>query len=182
MKTMISGIAMAAALSLSVPALAAKPKADPVAEADTFVAQAEKELGDYSVLNARANWINANFITDDTDAIAAEFGARGTELGVKYAKGAAKFDGVKGLSFDTRRKLDILKQGLVLPAPDKPGAADELNQIATRLQSEYGKGKGTLNGQPINGSDIEEAMGTNRNPDQLKEMWVSWHDNVGAPM
>ena len=184
MKTMISGIAMAVALGLSMPAQAAKPrpKADPVAEADAFVAQADKELGDYSVLNARASWINANFITDDTDAIAAEFGARGTELGVKYAKGAAKFDGVTGLSFDTRRKLDILKQGLVLPAPDKPGAADELNQIATRLQSTYGKGKGTLKGQPINGSDIEEAMGTNRNPEELKEMWVSWHDNVGTPM
>ena len=25
-------------------------------------------------------------------------------------------------------------------------------------------------------------MGTNRNPEELKEMWVSWHDNVGAPM
>jgi len=179
---MISSFAIAAALGLAMPALAAKPKTDPVAEADAFVAQAEKELGDYSILNARAQWINANFITEDTDAIAAEFGARGTELGVKYAKGAAKFDDVKGLSFDTRRKLDFLKQGLVLPAPDKPGAADELNQIATRLQSAYGKGKGTLNGQPINGSDIEEAMGTSRNPDDLKEMWVSWHDNVGAPM
>jgi peptidyl-dipeptidase A len=25
-------------------------------------------------------------------------------------------------------------------------------------------------------------MGTNRNPEELKEMWASWHDNVGAPM
>ena len=182
MRTMISSFAIAAALGLAMPALAAKPKTDPVAEADAFVAQAEKELGDYSILNARAQWINANFITEDTDAIAAEFGARGTELGVKYAEGAARFDDVKGLSFDTRRKLDFLKQGLVLPAPDEPGAADELNQIATRLQSAYGKGKGTLNGKPISGSDIEEARGTNRDPDDLKEMWVSWHDNVGAPM
>lgn len=181
MKRMISRFALAAALSLSAPALA-QPAGGGAADADAFVAQAEKELADYSILNARSQWINSNFITDDTDAIAAEFGARGTELGVKYAKGAAKFDNAKGLSFDTRRKLDFLKQGLVLPAPDKPGAADELNQIATRLQSTYGKGKGTLKGQPINGSDIEEAMGTNRNPDELKEMWVSWHDNVGAPM
>lgn len=181
MKRMISRFALAAALSLSAPALA-QPAGGGASDADAFVAQAEKELADYSILNARSQWINSNFITDDTDAIAAEFGARGTELGVKYAKGAAKFDDAKGLSFDTRRKLDFLKQGLVLPAPDKPGAADELNQIATRLQSTYGKGKGTLKGQPINGSDIEEAMGTNRNPDELKEMWVSWHDNVGAPM
>jgi peptidyl-dipeptidase A len=25
-------------------------------------------------------------------------------------------------------------------------------------------------------------MGASRNPDELKEMWVSWHDNVGQPM
>ena len=25
-------------------------------------------------------------------------------------------------------------------------------------------------------------MGTNRDPEKLKEMWTSWHDNVGAPM
>jgi peptidyl-dipeptidase A len=50
------------------------------------------------------------------------------------------------------------------------------------MQGVYGKGQGTLKGQPINGSDIEAAMGTNRNPDELKEMWTSWHDNVGTPM
>jgi peptidyl-dipeptidase A len=25
-------------------------------------------------------------------------------------------------------------------------------------------------------------MGTNRNPAELREMWTSWHDMVGAPM
>src|SRR5205085_12698339 len=53
---------------------------------------------------------------------------------------------------------------------------------ATRLQSSYGKGKGTLEGKPINGSDIEEAMGRVRDPAKLQEMWTSWHNNVGAPM
>ncbi len=180
MRNLILRVALALALTSSQSALA-QPSAD-AAQAATFVAQAEKELAAFSVLAGRANWINATYITDDTDAIAAEFGARGTEMSVRLAKGAAKFDGVKGLSFDVRRKLDFLKQGIVLPAPDKPGAAEELNVIATRLQSQYGKGKGTLDGKPINGSDIEEAMGTGRDPDKLKEMWTSWHNNVGAPM
>ena len=39
-----------------------------------------------------------------------------------------------------------------------------------------------LDGQPINGSDIEAAMGTTRDPAKSKEMWTSWHDNVGRPM
>jgi peptidyl-dipeptidase A len=150
------------------------------AEAAAFVAQAEKELSALSLSTERANWINATYLTDDTDAMAAEFGARSTQLSVRLAKEAAKFNDVKG--FDVRRKLDFLKQGIVLPASQKPGAAEELSAIATRLQSQYGKGKGTLEGKPINGSDIEEAMGKLRDPEKLKEMWVSWHDNVGAPM
>src|SRR5882672_718001 len=177
MNTLTLRAALLVAIMLSTPAFA-----QTVADAAGFIAQAEKELAAHSVLASRADWINRTYITDDTDALAAEFGARGTEMSVRLAKGAAKFDGAKGLSFDVRRKLDFLKQGIVLPAPDKPGAADELNVIATRLQSQYGKGKGTLDGKPINGSDIEEAMGKARDPDKLKEMWTSWHDNVGAPM
>ena len=152
------------------------------AQAEAFVGQAEKELAAHSVLAERAEWINRTYITEDTDALAAVFGARGTELGMRLAKGAAKFDGTPGLSFDVRRKLNALKQSIILPAPDQPGAAGELNVIATRLQSQYGKGKGMLGGKPINGSDIEEAMGTIRDPAQLAEMWTSWHDQVGGPM
>ncbi|MFV0624768.1 M2 family metallopeptidase [Sphingomonas sp. ac-8] len=161
------------------PAAAAAPTA---AQADALVARAEQEMGDFSLDAARIAWVNATYITDDTDALAAKSGAIGTEMGVRYALEAAKFDGVKGLSYDTRRKLDILKNGLTLPAPTRPGAAQQLSDLATKMASAYGKGRGTRNGQPINGSDIEAAMGTSRDPNELKEMWVSWHDNVGAPM
>ena len=176
-----------AALLMAAPALAKKNPAPAAAQAsagdaDAFVAAAEKELGDYSIYAAQVGWINATYMTDDTDAVNARVGAELTEMQVRLAKGAARYDDVAGLGFDTRRKLDILKQGIVLPAPDTPGAAKELNDLATRLQSAYGKGRGTLRGQEINGSDIEAAMGTNRNPAELKEMWVSWHDNVGKPM
>jgi peptidyl-dipeptidase A len=171
----------AATCILTAPALA-QPKAKSAGDAEAFVARAEKELADLSVLTNRAEWINATYITDDTDALAAEFGARTTQLSVRLAKGAAKFDGAGGLSFDVRRKLGLLKQSIVLPASDRAGAADELNVIATRLKSAYGKGKGTLDGKPINGSDIEEAMGNVRDPEKLREMWTSWHDNVGTPM
>ncbi|MGC3957129.1 MAG: M2 family metallopeptidase [Verrucomicrobiota bacterium] len=162
--------------------LATSGYAQTATEAEAFVVQAEKELATYTTSASRMNWVNLTYITEDTDALAAEFGARGTEMSVRLAKDAAKFDKTKGLSFDVRRKLDFLKQSIVLPAPQKPGAADELNVIATRLQSSYGKGKGTLEGKPTNGSDIEEAMGIVRDPEKLKEMWTSWHDNVGTPM
>jgi peptidyl-dipeptidase A len=180
MLNLTSRVALVFALTLGY-GLCAQSKPTPE-QAAAFIAQAEKELAAFSLLAERVDWINRTYITEDTDALAAEFGARGTEMSVRLAKGAAKFDGVQGLSFDVKRKLRFLKEGITLPAPQKPGAADELNVIATRMQSQYGKGKGTLDGKPINGSDIEEAMGNIRDAEKLKEMWTSWHDNVGAPM
>ena len=190
MKIAISLAALAAAIAVQplhaeeavAPAAAAAAATPTAADADAFVAEAEKTFADYIVEASQTAWVNATFITDDTDALAASSGAKGTELSVKYALGAAKYTDVPGLSYDTKRKLNILRSGLVLPAPTKPGAAQELNEIATRLQSTYGKGKGTLDGKPINGSDIEAEMGKPHTPDEYKEMWVSWHDNVGAPM
>lgn len=189
-RTAVSTLAVALSLAAAAPAFAQAAPAAPAAstaaptaaDADALVARAEKEFADYSLDASRIAWVNATYITDDTDALAAKSGAIGTEMGVRYALEAAKFDGVKGLSYDTRRKLDILKNGLTLPAPTRPGAAQQLSDISTRMASSYGKGRGTKGGQPINGSDIEAAMGSSRDPNELKEMWVSWHDNVGAPM
>lgn len=187
MKNLVSIAAMAIA-TLSVPSVALAQDAPPalaaptIADAEAFLAKAERDLFDFSVEGAKVAWINATYITDDTDALAAKYGEIGTEKAVQYALDAAKYQNVAGLPAATKRKLDILRGGLVLPAPTTEGAAKELSEIATRLNSAYGKGKGTLNGKEINGSDIEAAMGTNRNPEELKEMWTSWHDNVGAPM
>jgi len=180
MKLAVSTFSLALSLALSSPALA--QTAPTAADADKFVAAAEKEIGDFTLFNAQVAWINQTYITDDTDAVASRVGAQGTELGVRYATEAAKYQAIPNLSYDTKRKLDFLRGGLTLPAPTTEGAAVELNTIATRLQSTYGKGKGTLKGQPISGSDIEAEMGTNRDPDLLKEMWASWNNNVGSPM
>ena len=189
MKTAASIVAIAT-MALATPAWAKHHEPDGMeesapptaADARQFVDQTEKKLFDFSIDAARTYWINSNFITDDTDALAAKVGAEGTTMSVEAALEAAKFNDVKGLDAVTRRKLDKLRGGIVLPAPTTEGAATELNQIATKLNSAYGKGKGTLNGKEINGSDIEAAMGTNRNPEELAEMWESWHSNVGAPM
>nr|WP_294851282.1 M2 family metallopeptidase [uncultured Sphingomonas sp.] len=153
------------------------------ADADAFVASVEKDLFDYTVEASQVNWVNSTYITDDTNAMAARINAIGTEKSVKYGLEAAKYAAIPGLSYDTKRKLDILRNGIVLPAPTTPGAAQELATIQTGLQSQYGKGKGTLNGKPISGSDIEAEMGNLKHtPAEFSEMWVSWHDNVGAPM
>ena len=178
-----------AAMALTSPAQANHHEGDKdnnakptVEDAQKFIDETEKRMFDYSLEASKVYWINANFLTDDTDALAAKIGAEGTVMSVDAALAAAKYQNVSGLSDVATRKLNMLRGGIVLPAPTTEGAATELNEIATKLGSTYGKGKGVLKGKPINGSDIEAAMGTNRNPQELSEMWESWHNNVGTPM
>ena len=180
----IASAAPAAAQNVA-PATATADAAYPMTPqgAADWVAMVENEMGDFGVEYARVSWVNSTYITPDTDALAAKYGAQATEMSVRYANEAAKYAQVQGLDADVARKLDILRNGIVMPAPVRDGAATELNEIATSLNSQYGKGKGTLDGQEISGSDIEAEMGNlERTPEEYAEMWTSWHDNVGAPM
>ena len=157
------------------------PSAATADEVRAFVTRAETELGAESVRGARSAWIYSNFITHDTESLAADADAAFTAMQVRFALEAARYTDVAGLDAETKRKLTMLRTSIVLPAPTTEGAGAELATLTARMSSRYGAGRGTLRGQPINGSDIEEAMGTNRNPAELEEMWTSWHNNVGAP-
>ena len=180
MKRIVSLAALATAL-VTAPAVAqdAKP---PQAEADAFVAKAEKDFNRAVIEAGQAGWVYETYINQDTEALTARADAAITTMSVNNALQAAKYAQTPNLSYDTDRKLDRMRTAITLPAPTREGAAQEMATIKARMQGIYGKGKGTLNGQPINGSDIEERMGTSRNPEELKEMWTSWHDNVGKPM
>ncbi|MCZ8017879.1 M2 family metallopeptidase [Novosphingobium sp.] len=180
MKRIVSLAALATAL-VATPAMA-EDAATPQAKADAFVAKAEQEFNQKVIESGQAEWIYQTYINQDSAALTARGEAALTTLMVRNALEAAKHSTTPGLSFDTDRKLDRMRTAIVLPAPTREGAAQEIATIKARIQGVYGKGKGTLGGQPINGSDIEERMGTSRNPDELKEMWTSWHDNVGKPM
>jgi peptidyl-dipeptidase A len=192
LRPILKGAAAALAIAAAAP-LAAQDNVAPTQAAVThpetpegakaWIAAVEADLANFSKEYAHVSWVNATYINYDTDTLAAKYGADLTVKQVGYATEAARYARIEGLDAETRRKLDMLRNGISLPAPSRPGAAEELNAIATSLGSAYGRGKGTLNGQPINGSDIEAEMGNlERTPEELKEMWASWHDNVGAPM
>ena len=188
----LAALALASCTSAqSTPVAAAAPAAAPesapvtgptVADAQAFVAAVEEDLGNFSNISQQANWVNNTYINDDSDAVAAYFGTIATEKGVKYAIEAAKYSRVQGLDFDTARKLDLLRGALTLAAPTTPGAATELNDLATKLQSAYAKGRAQHLGKVITGDDAEALMGTLRDPAQLKEVWQSWHETTGRPM
>ncbi|HAW36660.1 MAG TPA: peptidyl-dipeptidase [Erythrobacter sp.] len=183
----------ALAVSLATPAMADDHAETPAAAAAAFpmtpqgaadwVAMVEQDMFDFSVEYGRVLWLNSTYIVHDSNQLAAKYGAQATEKSVRYANEAARYAQVAGLDPEVARKLDILRNGIVMPAPVRDGAATELNEIATKLNSQYGQGKGMLGGEEINGSDIEAEMGNlERTPAELAEMWTSWHDNLGAPM
>ncbi len=173
----------ATASGQTTPATQAQRAAPPTkAEAEAFVAQAERELAEFSVISGRAQWVNSTYITQDTDALAAYFGTIGTQMGVRFASEAARMATAPGIDADTRRKLNVLRTGLTLPAPSGGNAAAELNRISTDLASQYGRGRGRMGNETLTGNEIEARMGTVRDPAQLREMWTSWNDNVGSPM
>ena len=191
LRPMLKGAAAALAIAVATPLAAQEAPAQTAAAqypetpegAKAWIAAVEADFATFSKEYAHVSWLNATYINHDSDTLAAKYGAELTLKQVAYANEAARYARVKGLDAETTRKLDMLRNGISMPAPATPGAAEEMNDIATRLGSAYGRGKGTLNGQPINGSDIEAEMGNlERTPDELKEMWASWHDNVGAPM
>ena len=162
--------------------LAAQPAGRTADGARAFVAAAEKDLYDLALISSRVGWVNATYVNDDSDAVATYFGAIGTEKGVRYAKEAAEWAEVEGLDPDTRRKLDMLRGSLTLAAPDRAGAATELNELATRLQSNYAKGRASLDGRALTGDEAEVLMQTTRDPAKLAEIWQSWHETTGRPM
>lgn len=157
---------------------AAEPEARPeptAAEAAAFVERVEQELAELQEYAARVHWVRANFITFDTNWLVQRVDADYTRQGVAWANEAKRFNDVE-LEPDLRRKVERLKLGLTLPAPERPGAAEELAEISTRLSSTYSTGKVTIDGEELALDELEVRMGTVRDPAVLEEMWTKWRE------
>lgn len=76
-----------AAAQNAAPAAATADAAYPMTPqgAADWVAMVENEMGDFGVEYARVSWVNSTYITPDTDALAAKYGAQATEMSVRYA-------------------------------------------------------------------------------------------------
>ena len=152
-------------------------------EAKTFLDDAESRLFDISVKASRAAWVQENFITDDTEQIAADLSEQANTLSAELAKKAARFDGLK-LPPVMARKMLLLKLASGFPAPNNPKEQKELAQISASLDGDYGKGKWCPDSDPAKCLDVTAVgtlMANSRDAEELKRAWVGWHA-VGAPM
>jgi len=162
-----------------------KPSGPPpptVAEAEAFIKNAEAKLLDLSINAARADWVKATYITDDTEILAAQADERAIAAQVEFAKQATRFDGLK-LPPDLARKMLLLKVGLVLPTPADPRKSAEITEIASRMEGTYGKGKWCPPGKDkcLDIEDLTRLMATSRDPNELREAWAGWH-LISRPM
>ena len=162
----------------------AKEAAAPtVAEAEAFLKKAEAQLFELGNSAQRAGWVQENFITVDTEGIAAQANEELTRVSVELGKQAHRFDNLK-LPPDAARKMTLLKLATILPAPNDPAKQKELAQIEASLDGDYGKGKWCPKGDNENCLDVTAVgrlMAKSRDPEELKNAWVGWHA-IGAPM
>jgi peptidyl-dipeptidase A len=153
------------------------------AEAKVFLDAADARYFELTNKAQRASWVEENFITDDTEQMAADAGQEANAGAIETAKQARRFDGLE-LPADMRRKLTLLKLASTLPPPANANLQKELAQVLASMDGDYGRGKWCPDGATGKCYDqpaMSTYFATNRNPDELKRAWIGWH-SIGAPM
>ncbi len=148
-----------------------------IAEAEKFIADAEQRLFELNIKYSRADWVKSTFITDDTENLSADANKDLIAATTELAETSSHFDGVD-LPYDTARKMKLLRLSLTLPAPKNPAERDELTKIAASMEGDYGKGKYCPEGEKgkcLSLGDMETIMANSRNPEELKRIWLGWH-------
>ncbi len=152
-------------------------KPDPVSgtqkDATQFLEQVESTLikeGEYA---ARIAWVQANFITDDTVWLGAKSLEKMGALQVKFANEAKRFDELD-LPDDMRRRLNIIKGGMTLAAPNDDEKNARLAQIMANLEATYGAGKYCEGDICNNLGELSKIIAESRDPAELLKAWSGW--------
>ncbi len=153
-------------------------------EAKAFLDDAEARLFDLGNKAQRAAWVQENFITDDTNQIAADASEVLNTLTVELAKKAHRFDSLK-LPPVMARKMLLVKLSIGFPAPSNAVEQKELATISTSLGADYGKGKwcpaAGVDSKCLDITAVEHILATSHDPEELRNAWIGWHA-IGAPM
>lgn len=144
-----------------------------VQEAKEFLETTAKEMEALFEYSARVSWIKSNFITQDSNWLEAKVGEEIALLSTRLANEAKRFNDLE-LPDDMRRKIDGLKRGSNFPAPEREGAAKELAEIMTKLDSAYGTGQFEYKGKSITLGEASDIIATSNDPEELKAVWEGW--------
>jgi peptidyl-dipeptidase A len=152
------------------------------AEAIAFVDSAEAVLAHLGTRAARASWVQSTYITHDTEILASEATEHWLSAAVDLAIRAARYAHVPGLDPAVRRKIDLLRGGLTMPAPADPAKTAELTRLQTAMESRYGRGQYCReDGSCWDLQDMTRLLATSRDEALLREIWEGWR-TVSVPM
>lgn len=176
----VAGLLLCAALPAG-----AQSRPATLSEARRFIDGAERDLAARSVPTARAAWVAANFITDDTEALSAYFQTDYASAVQRLATASARFDRVR-MPAELRRRFQLLKLGLAAPPPADSALAAEMVGLQVGMEGAYGRGsycrpKAGGGQECLQISAIDSIMADSRDPAELLDIWRGWH-RVGAPM
>lgn len=169
--------------------LAQSPKAPTLAEAKTFIDRAQAKLLELSVEDGRADWVKSTFITYDTEILAAKADEDQIAATMALAKESTRFKDLK-MPPEMAREFKLLRLSLTLAAPSDPKEAQELTQIATRMEGMYGSGKycphegasgGASEGDCLDLDQLSDILRTSTDPAKLLDAWRGWR-TVSPPM
>lgn len=160
-----------------------------IGQAREWIDKAEKILLDVGVESARADWIAATYIIEDSEILSAQSNQQAIAATVELVKESVKFEGIP-LPEDLDRKLKLLKLALTLTAPSNEKEAEELTRIKSAMESTYGKGKYCPQAAPMGDTnkdgcldltEITRVMASSRDNAQLLGVWDGWH-KISRPM
>src|SRR5690606_11700082 len=157
--------------AVSAQALAADSSAAEEETAQEFIARINAEIAELRVETAKAFWVQATYITPDTNFLAAKASEKILAFNSRAIAESARYIG-QDLDPDTARQLELLRRGTSLPAPDDAAKRAELATIATGMEGMYGAAKFCPEGEEcISETDIIRFMAENRDYDRLLAVW-----------
>ncbi|HUJ49946.1 MAG TPA: M2 family metallopeptidase [Bryobacteraceae bacterium] len=171
--------AFALSAVISPAAETAKPPA--LAEARAFMDRAQSRLLDLTTQQQRADWVKDTYITTDTESLAAKAEAQLIAATMELAKQSTRFSQLK-MPDDLARQFKLLRLSLTLAAPSDPKQAQELTEIAAKMEGMYGRGKYCP--QPKQCLDLDQLsdiLRTSTDAKALLDAWRGWH-TVSPPM
>lgn len=156
---------------------------EPVTEQDAkdFLAEVQEKAVTEGPVYSSAYWIQSNFITHDSQQVAADFSKRGILESLKQARTAATFDNLQ-LDPADRRALNIIKNGFVMPPPLDDELAGEMASIMTELEAMYGNGRHCFSKDDCYDLEaFENIIDNSRDANELLRAWSGWRE-IGKPM
>jgi peptidyl-dipeptidase A len=173
--------------------LADNAKSPTLAEARAFLDRAQSKLLELSIEDNRAAWVRSTFITYDTEILAAKADEDQIAATMQLAKESTRFSHLK-MPEDMAREFKLLRLSLTLAAPSDPAEAQELTQIAARMEGIYGSGKycpaagagggsaGATSGEACLDLDqLSDILRTSTDPQKLLDAWRGWR-TISPPM